>query len=410
MPYSAIEAKEIAKLCTVVDCEHKTAPYVDESDYLVVRTSNVRNGQLVMDGMKFTTMSGYQEWTQRAVPEYGDVLFTREAPAGESCLVPADKRVCMGQRMVMLRPKKDVTDPTFLSLILNTERTKADIARLSIGSTVSRINIADIKKLKIASPPIAEQRKIAKILSTWNKAISTTEHLIDNSKHQKKALMQQLLTGKKRLFNDLGKPFEDEWEEVTLGNTLAKISNGLTYDSKATKGLPVSRIETISTGKVNHQKVGYAPDEEKTRKFKLIKGDILYSHINSLSHIGRVAYFESDKVLYHGMNLLLLRTPTTSDSKFIFYVLSSSIGKAFSKSHAKSAVNQASISTTDIKSFKVNLPTLDEQRKIAAVLTSADKEIGLLEKQLADLKQEKKALMQQLLTGKRRVKTDEEAG
>ena len=219
--------------------------------------------------------------------------------------------------------------------------------------------------------------------------------------------MEQLLKGKKRLLDTSGKPFQGEWEEVKLGNVLTKISNGLTYDSKATTGLPVSRIETISTGKVNHQKVGYAPDQEKTRKFKLMKGDILYSHINSLSHIGRVAYFENDKDLYHGMNLLLLRTPTTSDSKFLFYLLSSSKGKAFAKSHAKSAVNQASISTTDIKSFKVNLPTLVEQQKIATVLTNGDNEIERLEQQLADLKQEKKALMQQLLTGKRRVIIDD---
>ena len=142
MPYRSVEDKEISQLCTVVDCEHKTAPYIEESEYLVIRTSNVRNGRLQMKDMKYTTSMGFHKWTQRAVPEYGDVFFTREAPAGESCLVPYDKNVCMGQRMVMLRPKKDIIDPVFLSLILNTERTKADISRLSIGSTVSRINIS----------------------------------------------------------------------------------------------------------------------------------------------------------------------------------------------------------------------------------------------------------------------------
>ena len=94
MPYSTIEARHISELCTVVDCEHKTAPYVDSSEYLVVRTSNVRNGQVLVDDMKFTTKEGYNEWTKRAIPEFGDVLFTREAPAGESCLVPNDKKVC----------------------------------------------------------------------------------------------------------------------------------------------------------------------------------------------------------------------------------------------------------------------------------------------------------------------------
>lgn len=156
MSFEAIEAKQISDLCIIIDCEHKTAPYVDKSEYLVFRTNNVRNGHLLMNDMKFTTKEGFEEWTRRATPEFGDVLFTREAPAGESCLVPHERKVCMGQRMVMLRSKKAVTDPVFLSLILNTERIKADISRLSIGSTVSRINIADIKKLRVASPPFEE--------------------------------------------------------------------------------------------------------------------------------------------------------------------------------------------------------------------------------------------------------------
>ncbi|EMI8354449.1 restriction endonuclease subunit S, partial [Enterobacter hormaechei] len=266
-----------------------------------------------------------------------------------------------------------------------------------------------IYAVKLPMPPLPEQRKIAKILSTWDKAITTTERLIATSKQQKKALMQQLLTGKKRLIDpETGEAFEGDWEEVKLGDVLTKISNGLTYDSKATQGLPVSRIETISTGKVNHAKVGYAPNDEKTIKFKLQFGDILYSHINSLEHIGRVAYFLDDKDLYHGMNLLLLRASKDADSKFIYFMLSSSLGKEFARSHAKSAVNQASISTTDLKGFKAKLPGLGEQQKIASVLTAADKEIELLQAKLAHLKEEKKALMQQLLTGKRRVKVEEQ--
>jgi len=84
-------------LLELVDCEHKTAPYVENSEYLVVRTSNVRDGRLQHQDMKFTTLEGYNEWTKRSVPIEKDILFTREAPAGESCLVPEGKKVCLGQ-------------------------------------------------------------------------------------------------------------------------------------------------------------------------------------------------------------------------------------------------------------------------------------------------------------------------
>ncbi|MDN0021221.1 restriction endonuclease subunit S [Providencia stuartii] len=265
----------------------------------------------------------------------------------------------------------------------------------------------DVCNFEVLLPPLPEQRKIAKILSTWDKAIATTEKLIDASQQQKKALMQQLLTGKKRLLDKNGVRFSGDWNALNLGEILSKVSNGVTYDAKNIEGLPVTRIETISTGKVNFNKVGFAPDEENTRRFKLHQGDILYSHINSLEHIGRVAYFNDARPLYHGMNLLLLRTGEKHDSLYIYYLLGSELGKKYAKSYAKSAVNQASISTTDVKAFRFLIPNLTEQQKIASVLTAADKEIELLQAKLAHLKDEKKALMQQLLTGKRRVKVDE---
>ncbi|HBM7653923.1 TPA: restriction endonuclease subunit S [Enterobacter cloacae subsp. cloacae] len=275
------------------------------------------------------------------------------------------------------------------------------------GAGRYKLNKASLEKMPLLLPPIVEQKKIAQILSTWDNAISVTEKLLANSQRQKKALMQQLLTGNKRLLDENGVRFSREWKQVELGDVFEKVSNGLTYDANSLDGLPVTRIETISTGRVNFEKVGWAPDCDNTRRFKLNLGDILYSHINSLEHIGRVAYFNDDKPLYHGMNLLLLRTKMQNNSLFLFHLLNSQVGKKYAKAYAKSAVNQASISTTDIKTFKVFIPERLEQQKIASVLSAADAEISTLEKKLACLRDEKKALMQQLLTGKRRVKVDE---
>lgn len=103
----------------IIDCEHKTAPYVEKSEYLVVRTSNVRNGELTYQDIKFTSKEGFEAWTKRAVPSIGDVLFTREAPAGESCLVPVGFNLCMGQRMVLLRPKTEIMNHNYFSTYLN---------------------------------------------------------------------------------------------------------------------------------------------------------------------------------------------------------------------------------------------------------------------------------------------------
>ena len=411
MPYSLLEAKPIEELCKVVDCEHKTAPYVDESDYLVVRTSNVRDGQLVMESMKYTTLEGYNEWTSRAVPEYGDVLFTREAPAGESCLVPSDTKVCMGQRMVMLRPHKSEVDPVFLSMILNTERTKNDIYRLSIGSTVSRINIADIRKLKVASPPLPEQQKIAKILSTWDRAISTTERLIENSTEQKKALMQQLLTGKKRLLDESGKRFEGEWEEVTLGECINH-TGGTALEKHVKDG---ASHHFISIG--NYSVDGRYIDKSQRVEFndktktKLLNKNDLVMVLNDKTKTGdiigsTILIDENNKYIYNQRSERIVCSEGT-DVLFFWFLLNSTPVRAdvFGRSQGGT---QIYVNFGALKSIVLYLPPFEEQQKIATVLTNADKEIELLEQQLVDLQQEKKALMQVLLTGKKRVVVDGE--
>lgn len=339
----------------------------------------------------------------------------KKAPAGASLILVrgmtllkdfpvgyATREVAFNQDLKALVPKSNI-DGLFLSFLLVSEKNQILQLVSTAGHGTGRLDTDSIKEFPVLLPSLPEQKKIAQILSTWDQAISTTEQLLTNSQQQKKALMQQLLTGKKRLLDENGVRFSGEWSRSGLGNVFDKISNGVTYDAKNMDGLPVTRIETISTGKINYEKVGWAPDEDNTRRFKLKKGDILYSHINSLEHIGRVAYFNGSKELYHGMNLLLLRAKNNYDSLFLFYVLNSQIGKKYAKTFAKSAVNQASISTADIKAFKVHIPCFDEQQKIGLVLSVADQDIETLQRKLDCLKQEKKALMQALLTGKRRV-------
>lgn len=383
MPYSDIEAKSIQSLCTIVDCEHKTAPYVDKSEFLVVRTSNVRNGQLIMDDMKYTTQAGYDEWTQRAVPIYGDVLFTREAPAGESCLVPRELKVCMGQRMVMLRPKTEKVDPVFLSLVLATEKCKSDISRLSIGSTVSRINISDIKKLRVPSPPLPEQKKIAQILSTWDKAITTTEQLLANSQQQKKALMQQLLTGKKRLLDKNGVRFSGEWKRVELGDLL-DYQQPTPYLVESTEYSDDFPTPVLTAGKTFI--LGYTDEESGIFSEQLPA--IIFDDFTTDSKFVDFPF----KAKSSAMKILTAKKGVSI--KYVYeamQLLDFSVG-----GHQRHWISIYS-------RLVIPFPDSEEQQKIAAVLSTADQEISALQQKLDALKQEKKALMQQLLTGKRRV-------
>jgi type I restriction enzyme S subunit len=194
-----------------------------------------------------------------------------------------------------------------------------------------------------------------------------------------------------------------EWEVKSLGDLLARLANGLTYDVSITSGYPVSRIETISGGEINYTKVGYIDNVTGCESYRMQKGDILYSHINSLTHVGKVAYYDGKQDLYHGMNLLLLRVNEKVDSNYLYAYLLTSQAKHIAQMIAKPAVNQASISTSDIRKIKLPIPPMAEQKKIAEILGVWDEAIEKQNLLIEKLELRKRALMQRLLTGKTRL-------
>jgi len=183
----------------IIDAEHKTAPFYPDGDYLVVRTSNIRKGELRMGDAKFTDEEGFREWTQRGTPEPGDILLTREAPAGEACVVPKGIDMCLGQRVVLLRIKENVLDPSFCVYALYSGVTDEFISMLSQGSTVDHFNISDIASLPVLLPSLREQHRIAEHLrqeiEKINALTDKIESGIERLKEYRTALISAAVTG-----------------------------------------------------------------------------------------------------------------------------------------------------------------------------------------------------------------------
>jgi len=273
----------------------------------------------------------------------------------------------------------------------------SNIRNSSNSAGKSNLNGALVKSILVPVPPLLEQQKIAKILTTWDKAITITEQLISNSQQQKKALMQQLLTGKKRLAG-----FSGEWENVTLGE-LASISSGGTPKSSIEKyyngSIPwVSIADMTANGKciTSTKKKLTANGVENSSAKVYPKETVLYAMYASIGEcsIAKVEVCSSQAILG-------IRPKEGLGFEYLYYYLSSL--KQRIKLLGQQGT-QANLNAGMVKNFKILLPSYEEQQKIASILTNADKEIDHLKQQLSDLKQEKKALMQQLLTGKRRVK------
>ncbi|MGC9530934.1 restriction endonuclease subunit S [Vibrio atlanticus] len=267
------------------------------------------------------------------------------------------------------------------------------------GAGRFKLNKATLEKLPMLVPPLPEQRKIAETLSTWDKAITTTEKLIEASKQQKKALMQQLLTGKKRLMNpETGKAFDDEWEYVRAGNVFLTRSN-----KKHNSDLPILAI-TQDQGAVPRELIDYkvSVTDDSISGYKVVEqGDFI---ISLRSFQGGIEYSRYKGICSPAYVILYPKLELV-DGFYKYHLKSHPFIQAM-KSRLEGIRDGKIISYKYFSEIKLPRPSLEEQQKIASVLTTADKEIEVLETKLAHLKQEKKALMQQLLTGKRRVKVN----
>lgn len=166
------------------------------------------------------------------------------------------------------------------------------------------------------------------------------------------------------------------YQSYTLDELCIFIRNGKSVkQSKDIDGLPITRIETIANQVIDSDRVGYAGLTEDEGKSHLLEnGDILFSHINSLEHLCKTAIYEGiPEKLVHGMNLLCIRpNPQLIFPQYFLHLLRSSRIKTSLLQFANKSVNQASISAGNLKSFKVNIPPLSEQRRIASILDKAD--------------------------------------
>ena len=190
------------------------------------------------------------------------------------------------------------------------------------------------------------------------------------------------------------KGFTDAWEELKLGDAVS-ISSGVTGDAALQDGkYRLTRIESISQGMLNVARLGFT-NEKPDQKYLLNLGDILYSNINSLSHIGKVALVDTTGI-YHGINLLRFQMRNGVDSEFLFQRLNTMPMKNWAVSHANPAVSQASINQTELSKQPISSPTLTEQQQIGNFFKEIDNIIGLHQRKLDLLKEQKKGYLQKM--------------
>ena len=408
------EIKDAADVCIkITDGTHDT-PKVVDSGVPFITAIHVKKGKIDFDNCLYISEEEHEKIYKRCNPSKGDLLVVNiGAGVAEYAFVETDKEFSL-KNVALLKPNSDLLHDKYLCY--HHAYKKENIAhRVKSGGAQPFLSLKELRKLKIVLPPLPEQQKIAKILSTWDKAISTTERLIDNSTQQKNALMQQLLTGKKRLLDESGMRFKGEWVKAKVRDLVKSLDAGVSVNSEDDSNLN-SEYKILKTSCVSNEifdptKVKSVTEEIEITRLKepVIADSIIISRMNTPILVGANGYVEHDifntflpdrlwQIKPHKDNVIM---------KWLGYWFSSNPIRHLLRSTATgTSGSMKNITKSDVLNISITYPCLREQQKIATVLTNADREIELLEQQLADLKQEKKALMQVLLTGKKRVVVD----
>lgn len=309
----------------------------------------------------------------------GDVLISVKGTIGEVGIVPPGFNGNIAREIARIRPNGR-TEARYIAYQIQATRTQRRIQSVTVGSTRLEFSIATVKSFEIDLPPFGEQQAIVDVLETWDRAIETVEALIANARAQKQALMQQLLTGKRRL------PEFGEGGRIVSLSEIVKIETG---NSNKEDSLDEGEYTFFDRSTEIRRSNQYLFDTEAI----IIGGEgqeFIPKHFRGKFDLHQRAY--------------ALHSFKEAECRYVFYATH----------HVRHLLRRYSVGSTvaslrmpTFERVKIWLPPLPEQKAISARLTANDDEILGLQAQLTALRQEKAALMQQLLTGKRRVKLPE---
>lgn len=333
----------------------------------------------------------------------GCILVCTRATIGNAAITL--KETSTNQGFKNIKPNKDINvDWLFYCIVSNKHR----LVQLGGGSTFLEVSKKDFEKFKIAIPPLPEQQKIAEIISTWDKAIEEQSQLIEKLELRKKGLMQQFFTESKR-----SSRFDHIWEKVKLEEIAIFLnSNSLSREQLNNKKGKILNIhygdilvKYPSILNVSKEDIPFINEDiEYTPKDYVNDGDIIMADTAEDEMVGRCCEITNvdDTKVVSGLHTILIHPIRTFASGYLGYYLNSE--KYHKQIVSKmQGIKVYSITKNALKQTTIEIPCIEEQRIIANILSQCDTEILLAKQKLYSFQQQKKGLMQILLTGKKRV-------
>lgn len=365
----------------------------------MIRMNNLVKGRLLMDNLAYMNIS--KDEFEKLKLEKDDLLFNRTNSydlVGKTALFEGEGDFTFASYLVRFKLDYDIAFPKYINYFFNLPSSQTLLKSLSTkGVSQVNINPTVLKNyFLIPLPPTKEQQKVSKILSTWDRGIEKTEKLIEIKTKRKKGLMQQLLSVKKRF-----KEFEKEtWPKLRLGDFLTFKPRPVIKPQN-----PYWALGIRSHGKGTFIKKVREPEKIMMDTLFNVKENDLIVNI-TFAWEGAVALVKkSDEgtLVSHRFPTYVFKEDVVSPEFFKQVILQKNFVHKLGIISPGGAGRNRVLSKKDFLKLGIKIPPIEEQQKMAGILSAADQEVELLKQQLEKLKGQKKGLMQKLLTGQTRV-------
>ena len=335
---------------------------------------------------------------KRHIVKKGDIIFGRRGEIGRCALITsAEEGWICGTGSLRVRPSPTVVHSEFLFHYLTMPHVVSWLEANAVGQTMLNLSSAILARLPLTLPPLSEQCKFAEILSAWDEAIAKTEQLIAALQTRKKGLMQRLLAGEVRFPG-----FDGEWRKTELVEFFYPFSK----TNSANEDLTVLSCSTIHGIVPQTVIFGKRIASEDIRRYKVVeRGDLIYDPMLLWdASIGFLEVVEKG-VISPAYSTFKFRKKSGNREYFKYLLKTHYYRQHYKYISQGTNVRRRKAPVDAFLKLTVTLPaTIEEQNKIVEILKASDLEIELFSKKLEALKQQKKGLMQRLLTGQVRVK------
>ena len=368
----------------IVDCPHSTAN--DEGEgFPLIRTPNIGKGRMILEGVHRVSQEVYDKRNLRAVPQDDDLIFAREAPAGNVAVIKNGEKVCLGQRTVLLRPNKALVNPDFLAYYLLSPQQQYGLLGTATGATVAHVNIPTIRNLKIDVPDLDKQVKIAGIISAY-------DNLIENNQKQIKLLEEAAQRLYKGWFVRDDVP--DGWEQRSLGDVASVLRRGISpkYDDNG-KYLVISqkciRQSIMDISKARRESKEYTPELNLQDKDTVICS----TGTGTLGRVGQVFGAYPDTTF--DSHVTLVRTERYQN----FFYQAIKHQQEFLMGMGRGSTNQQELYRGVIENLQILIPTQEILNKAESMLSVIHDKVTLLNSQVALLLETRDRLLPKLMSG-----------